>query len=168
MKPDDSIYIPLCLYFNEELEQFISDYNLFTFHYVSILMIFSYLLLLLFCAIYIPLCLYFNPFPLLFHSSLFSFTFHYVSILMIFDKTQYVSVLLFTFHYVSILIAPETILINPIIDIYIPLCLYFNYMGKRQHRQSMAFTFHYVSILIRPPHLFLFSFFSTHFLSTYQ
>ena len=74
--------------------------------------------------------------------------------------------------------------------IYIPLCLYFNYIGDCSYEaryiftfhyvsilmervaqiadEIKKFTFHYVSILIHPPHLFLFSFFSTHFLSTYQ
>ena len=120
----------------------------------------------------------------------YSFTFHYVSILIISLKSSAFKSALFTFHYVSILIASSLRYLSSG-PIYIPLCLYFNVYchtirsamfvftfhyvsilmicSRRSSLVSFSvFTFHYVSILIHPPHLFLFSFFSTHFLSTYQ
>ena len=55
-----SIYIPLCLYFNHinNDENYITV--LFTFHYVSILMLKIRQNQPLTVGIYIPLCLYFN------------------------------------------------------------------------------------------------------------
>ena len=110
-------------------------------------MIFSYLLLLLFCAIYIPLCLYFNPFPLLFHSSLFSFTFHYVSILI--DNVNYHTSCEHIYIPLCLYFNEEGDIIYKFpIYIYIPLCLYFNRVIAVPIRYPPVFTFHYVSILI--------------------
>ena len=107
--PDDFftfIYIPLCLYFNSSTDWRKHGRNAFTFHYVSILMKNMGVLSSELSSIYIPLCLYFNE------------------------------------------IHPDIYIIMDI-DIYIPLCLYFNlksWVAKR--KRDEIFTFHYVSILI--------------------
>ena len=54
------IYIPLCLYFNDALPETAHLVDLFTFHYVSILICDLQDCFGHFFMIYIPLCLYFN------------------------------------------------------------------------------------------------------------
>ena len=120
-----SIYIPLCLYFNKGTTENSIGARKFTFHYVSILMRES------------------RNLP----RALKQFTFHYVSILITSSQTFDKSRALFTFHYVSILI-PIPLLLPIIINIYIPLCLYFNPEPSSNLLAYTAFTFHYVSILI--------------------
>ena len=56
-----SIYIPLCLYFNSKFKFFLVCPRLFTFHYVSILILTKPFNNSRYILIYIPLCLYFNP-----------------------------------------------------------------------------------------------------------
>ena len=121
------IYIPLCLYFNANTQSNGTTESTFTFHYVSIL-IFTRR----FCAeyilyIYIPLCLYFNLCTHPAHRFYSRFTFHYVSILIVLPSFQLLRHNTFTFHYVSILISclPDTS--RNTWQIYIPLCLYFNF-----------------------------------------
>ena len=143
------LYIPLCLYFNEEHQ---SD-------------------LLPILPLYIPLCLYFNPDPMSQRRYVQYFTFHYVSILIQTESLQflhnffftfhYVSILIgrscarstwifsFTFHYVSILINCILLCVEPCFHLYIPLCLYFNQCTHPESSRRFFFTFHYVSILIR-------------------
>ena len=54
----------------------------------------------------------------------------------------------FTFHYVSILISGGKAGDQTGTEIYIPLCLYFNFFAKNNRVRHYKFTFHYVSILI--------------------
>ena len=54
------LYIPLCLYFNLVTLFLTLIASLFTFHYVSILMLFSLSNFCVLKQLYIPLCLYFN------------------------------------------------------------------------------------------------------------
>ena len=77
-----SIYIPLCLYFNSKFKFFLVCPRLFTFHYVSILI----------------RTITFTK------GDGTTFTFHYVSILIICFVFFHCFSFLFTFHYVSILI----------------------------------------------------------------
>ena len=103
---DFSIYIPLCLYFNDPDLSY-QDQRLLI--YIPLCLYFNGILSIQIHTvfiIYIPLCLYFNLFPTFVKSIISKFTFHYVSIL--------------------IPIALLTIL-TPLI--YIPLCLYFNHQS---------------------------------------
>ena len=72
----------------------------------------------------------------------------------------------FTFHYVSILISGGKAGDQTGTEIYIPLCLYFNFFAKNNRVRHYKFTFHYVSILIRPPLPRSASLLFYHFLST--
>ena len=76
---------------------------LFTFHYVSILIICRIRKYLRDTSIYIPLCLYFNGKFIKRILLQVKFTFHYVSILIQYTSLRFLACL-----------------------IYIPLCLYFN------------------------------------------
>ena len=99
-----SLYIPLCLYFNQtESLQFLHNF-FFTFHYVSILISALQNLSTGSSLLYIPLCLYFN------------------------DESQHSpgGTEAFTFHYVSILIINAHCRRQNTKCLYIPLCLYFN------------------------------------------
>ena len=55
-----SVYIPLCLYFNEIPQAFHNWPSSFTFHYVSILISRQLAVGMRNLSVYIPLCLYFN------------------------------------------------------------------------------------------------------------
>ena len=98
------IYIPICFYFN------------------ALNLIFPDLRAL----IYIPICFYFNHEGSNDLIMKYVFTFQYVSILiMIKEALQYI-VGLFTFQYVSILIRSGLYYFSVFINIYIPICFYFN------------------------------------------
>ena len=123
------LYIPLCLYFSEERDLRYKVSSLFTFHYVSILILyvpglrysflsftFHYVSILMpqlrrwchkCCLLYIPLCLYFNEKQFCEILLKLYFTFHYVSILISSIHYSYHIGNNFTFHYVSILMIPQ-------------------------------------------------------------
>ena len=81
------VYIPLCLYFNQSVHRVIHLSRIW---------------------VYIPLCLYFNCLRALHCLSSASFTFHYVSILIFCASSSCAVRPTFTFHYVSILIIVQT------------------------------------------------------------
>ena len=126
------IYIPLCIYFNLSPSSLGRQLNVFTFHYVSI----STLTIFLSSSLY----------PI--------FTFHYVSISTKSPITSEISPYEFTFHYVSISTCPQWLRLQPgsylhstmylfqlfswiirirFIIIYIPLCIYFNFVCQLSH-----------------------------------
>ena len=76
------IYIPICFYFNISAKYFIAKISLFTFQYVSILILFA----------------------LIATESSVGFTFQYVSILISTQNHPHCRLTVFTFQYVSILI----------------------------------------------------------------
>ena len=121
-----SLYIPLCLYFNQHGKMHKKAYNFFTFHYVSILINMEDLIIDCFAG----------------------FTFHYVSILIFGADVRKAAGKNFTFHYVSILMCVRMYNRRLIRSLYIPLCLYFNYFHRDSGCWWDYFTFHYVSILI--------------------
>ena len=80
--PPEDIYIPICFYFNISAKYFIAKISLFTFQYVSILILFA----------------------LIATESSVGFTFQYVSILISTQNHPHCRLTVFTFQYVSILI----------------------------------------------------------------
>ena len=119
------IYIPLCIYFNWTLSDFVNWVKKFTFHYVSIstdsghsggggssrftfhyvsISTESYLNRHTRENIYIPLCIYFNL--------------RFLNLV--------IRVYQFTFHYVSISTPKMSGGCGDGVQIYIPLCIYFN------------------------------------------
>ena len=81
-KTINSIYIPICLYFNATSLIGKVKYSLFTFQYVSILIEVQEAVDYLDEIIYIPICLYFNGYGADFINEILAFTFQYVSILI--------------------------------------------------------------------------------------
>ena len=79
--PPEDIYIPICFYFNISAKYFIAKISLFTFQYVSILILFA----------------------LIATESSVGFTFQYVSILISTQNHPHCRLTVFTFQYVSIL-----------------------------------------------------------------
>ena len=102
------------------------DPVVFTFHYVSILMLTAWVLSFV----------------------SMSFTFHYVSILISPIAYKKIAAIFFTFHYVSILIRIDHEIMMDLC-LYIPLCLYFNCFLPTALLSCTSFTFHYVSILMQ-------------------
>ena len=97
-----SIYIPLCIYFNLMCAIIKLSNKKFTFHYVSIS---THLVLFIFlCVLNLHSTMYlFQPAMLLSCPGISSqFTFHYVSISTCFIESFFRLCTLFTFHYVSI------------------------------------------------------------------
>ena len=80
--PPEDIYIPICFYFNISAKYFIAKISLFTFQYVSILILFA----------------------LIATESSVGFTFQNVSILISTQNHPHCRLTVFTFQYVSILI----------------------------------------------------------------
>ena len=80
--PPEDIYIPICFYFNISAKYYIAKISLFTFQYVSILILFA----------------------LIATESSVGFTFQYVSILISTQNHPHCRLTVFTFQYVSILI----------------------------------------------------------------
>ena len=143
-----SIYIPLCIYFNQKYCSDVLSAVIFTFHYVSISTLNRHRLnahhlylhstMYLFQPsgwadfvtdeyIYIPLCIYFNPSRQASRSLSRRFTFHYVSIstAAVCDISTYKT------------------------NIYIPLCIYFNSYTKRMNT-SMNPYLHSTMYLFQP------------------
>ena len=121
-----SLYIPLCLYFNQtESLQFLHNF-FFTFHYVSILISAWQNLSTGSSLLYIPLCLYFNPEQFCRNRRYKKL---YIPLCLYFnDESQHSpgGTEAFTFHYVSILIINAHCRRQNTKCLYIPLCLYFN------------------------------------------
>ena len=87
-----------------------------------------------------------HAFALLDDPSDSSFTFHYVSISTIAGIEPAYQGPLFTFHYVSISTIMDFAQADQLVEIYIPLCIYFNCTNTTKIQAEYLFTFHYVSI----------------------
>ena len=101
--------------------------RIFTFQYVSILMIITHFNLPPCFFIYIPICFYFNIALCCDIMSKSKFTFQYVSILINWYFNYFSYTKIFTFQYVSILIISHSCINIFCHTIYIPICFYFNY-----------------------------------------
>ena len=102
--PPEDIYIPICFYFNISAKYFIAKISLFTFQYVSILILFALIATessVGFTFQYVSILISTQNHP---HCRLTVFTFQYVSILINKQLAEIVTEYLFTFQYVSILI----------------------------------------------------------------
>ena len=96
--------------------------------------------------IYIPLCIYFNCGYTIASALMKRFTFHYVSISTLAFQPTVLLCSRFTFHYVSISTGALFAEYHNKFIIYIPLCIYFNYVWCVRRGSVTLFTFHYVSI----------------------